>query len=85
MILKEYMLTTIDNPFDPFTEFDEWLAYDQRLGHFTLEFLGRIVRTSNELSEFDQRKAVQDAIDEIVSYNITGLYKKVLEPRHRAA
>lgn len=73
----EYMLTTIDNPFDPFTQFDEWLAYDIQLGYNTSSFLARIAKVSNELSLPDQDKAVQDAIDEIVNENVLGVWRKV--------
>jgi len=73
----EYMLTTVDNPFNPFTRFDEWYEYDMRLGYNTLAFLGRIVRGSPDLSEPDQALAIQNAIDEIVSENVSGMWRKV--------
>ena len=73
----EYMLTTVDNPFDPFTRFDEWLAYDTRLGYDTPGMLARITKISNELSEPDKALAVQDAIDEIVNENVSGMWRKV--------
>lgn len=75
--MTEHMLTTVDNPFDPFTQFDEWLAYDETLGHQTLQFLARIVKSSDELSEADQSLAIELAIDEIVRENVNGLYRKV--------
>jgi hypothetical protein len=73
----EYMLTTIDNPFDPFTQFDEWLTYDMQLGYNTSAFLARIANVSNDLSQLDQDQAIQDAINEIVQENISGMWKKV--------
>jgi hypothetical protein len=73
----EYMLTTVDNPFDPFTRFDEWLAYDTRLGYDTPGMLARITKISNDLSEPDQALAVQNAIDEIVTENVSGMWRKV--------
>ena len=73
----EYMLTTVDNPFDPFTRFDEWYRYDIRMGYNTSAFLARIVRTSNDISEADQQLAIQDAIDEIVKENVSGVWRKV--------
>lgn len=73
----EYMLTTVDNPFDPFTMFDEWMQYDTRMGYHTLAFLGRIAKVSNDLSEPDQALAIQQAIDEIVSENVSGMWRKV--------
>lgn len=73
----EYMLTTVDNPFDPFTQFDEWLEYDIRLGYNTSSFLDRVARVSDELSEADQALAIQEAIDEIVKENVSGMWRKV--------
>ena len=77
--MKDMMLTTIDNPYNPFTHFDEWRAYDIEKGYFTCEYLARIVKTSDELSETDQLSAIEQAIDEIVKLNILGLYKKLVE------
>lgn len=76
----EHMLTTVDNPFNPHTQFEEWNAYDQLLGYHTTSFLARIVRTSDELSEADQHVAIEAAIDEIVEENVLGLYRKVPPP-----
>jgi hypothetical protein len=73
----EYMLTTVDNPFDPFTRFDEWLEYDMRLGYNTSAFLARVSKVSNDISEPDQALAIQNAIDEIVSENVSGMWRKV--------
>lgn len=72
-----YMLTTYDNPFDPFTQWDEWFAYDMSAGYNTPGLLARVAQTSDELSDLDQFLAVQDAIDEIVSENVSGIHKKV--------
>lgn len=72
-----HMLTTIDNPFDPFTQFDEWYAWDEAAGYHTSAYLARIVRTSDELSDADQDLAIEQAIDEICRENILGVYKKV--------
>lgn len=79
--MDEHMLTTVDNPFDPFTQFDEWLAFDRRSGYNTLEFLARVVITSSELSEADQLQAIEDGIDEIVRENVNGMYRKVSSSR----
>ena len=75
--LNDSMLTTTDNPFSPFTQFDEWLAFDNEKGYDTCSYLARIVKTSDDLSEEDQQLAITRAIDEIVAFNILGIYKKV--------
>lgn len=73
----EYMLTTVDNPYDPFTQWDDWFAWDDAAGYCTPGLLARITRMSAELSEADQHLAVQDAIDEIVRENVLGVLRKV--------
>ena len=73
----EYLLTTVDNPFDPFTQFDQWYQYDLSLGYDTPGLLARITVTSDELSELDQEIAIQDAIDDIVRENVMGVHRKV--------
>lgn len=73
----ESMLTTVDNPHDPFTDYDSWYQWDSRADYHTPEFLARIANVSVETSEADQAQAIEDAIDEIVKENITGMYRKV--------
>jgi len=72
------MLTTFDNPFDPFTQFDEWFVWDQNAGYNTPGLLARIAKSSDELSEVDQFLAIQQGIDEIIKENVSGMHKKVL-------
>ena len=73
----EYMLTTVDNPFNPFTRFDEWLEYDISMGYNTSAFLGRVANVSDDLSQPDQALAVRNAIEEIVQENVSGMWRKV--------
>jgi hypothetical protein len=73
----EYMLTTIDNPFDPFTQYDDWFAWDFRAGYHTPGALARQVISSDDLSDADQRDAINQAVDEMVDENVLGVYKKV--------
>lgn len=75
-----HMLTTVDNPYNPFTQFDEWYAFDVASGYNSTSYLARITYTSPELSEADQSVAIENAIDEIVSENVNGMYRKVEAP-----
>lgn len=75
--MAQSMLTTIDNPYDPFTQFDEWYSYDEAQEYHTCAYLARITRSSDELSEADEELAIELAIDEIVRFNVLGIYKKV--------
>lgn len=75
--MTEHMITTIDNPYNPYTHWDEWLQYDRSSGYYTIEYLARIVRSSDELSPADQALAEEQAIDEIISENVLGIYRKI--------
>lgn len=70
------MLTTVDNPYNPFSQFEDWLAFDHLKGYNTSEYLGRIAKTSDELSDFDNRLAINEAIDDILEFNLLGIYRK---------
>ena len=74
----DVMLTTEDNPFNPFTQFNEWYRYDTEKGYNTCSYLARIVQTSPDLGEPDQISAIIEGINEILEYNILGIYKKVV-------
>lgn len=73
------MITTIDNPFNPLTDWDDWYNYDESKGYYTSEYLARIVKTSDELGDRDQDRAIEDAIDEIIELNPDGFYNKVVD------
>lgn len=71
-------LTTIDNPFDPFEQFDAWYMYDMDKGYSSCAYLDRIARTSNQLSDEENEKEIERAIDEIIRYDFRNIYKKVV-------
>lgn len=75
--MKQSRLTTIDNPHSPFDDFGAWYAWDMASGYNTCGFLARIIISSDQLSEADQERANELAIDEIVKENVTGVYRKV--------
>lgn len=77
MATEEFLLTTVDNPFNPFTEFDEWLSFDTQKGYNTCGYLARIVKSSHQLSETDEALAIDLAIEEILKENIYGVHRKV--------
>lgn len=77
----ECCLSTKDNPFNPFTDFDKWFAYDEAKGYHTCSYLARIARTSDVFSDEMNNKEINRAIDEIINMNATGLeYIKIPKP-----
>lgn len=68
--MKIYAITTSDNPYDPFDDFNNWLSYDHLKGYNTSEYLARIARTSDELTDQENAREIEAAIDEIISLNM---------------
>ena len=74
---SDYMLTTIDNPFDPFTQFDSWSQFDIEKGYYSCSKLARIAKLSDDMSEKETDEEIERAIDEIIQYDFLNIYKKV--------
>lgn len=74
---NECMLTTNDNPYNPFDEFALWLLFDKQKGYNTCEYLARIAQLSDDLSEKETEEEIERAMDEIIKYDPFGIYKKV--------
>jgi hypothetical protein len=81
----ESMLTTVDNPFDPFTQFKPWYSYDLASGYHTLALLARIINSSPELSEADELLANESAIDEIIKENVSGMHRRLTREVEQAS
>lgn len=75
--MAQCALTTIDNPYDPFEQFTQWFLFDEEKGYHSTSYLGRIARTSDQLSDRENDEEIERAIDEIIRYNPLGIYKKV--------
>ena len=73
---KPFMLTTSDNPYSPFTQFDLWYQWDVDAGYDTCGYLSRVAYTSHDLSEVDEEEALDLAIEEILRLNLNGKYVK---------
>ena len=71
------MLTTIDNPFDPFDQFDSWYRFDMDKGYCSCSYLARIARTSDQFTDQENNQEIERAIDEIIKYDFKNIYKKV--------
>lgn len=76
---RDVMLTTVDNPFNPFEEFDLWFAYDIEKGYDTCGLVARLTQTSSEFSEDRQMADIESAIDEFLVVDPIQHYKKVVK------
>ena len=63
---NEFKITTFDNPFSPFTQFDEWYQYDTTNGYDTLGLLSRMSLSSPNLSADDQNRIIESAMLDLI-------------------
>ena len=70
-------LTTIDNPYDPITDFDNWYLYDEQKGYHTSSYLARLITASDDVDPAFMEFQKEQAIDEILTMDQSGFYKKV--------
>lgn len=76
---RECMLTTVDNPFDYFTQFKSWFNYDIEKGYYTCAYLARIAKLREDMSEQEENEEIERAIDEILTLNPLSCYLKVFK------
>ena len=77
MVHNECCITTFDNPFNPFDDFSKWYLFDCEKGYNTCAYLARIAKTSEELSDSENAKEIERAIDEIIKFDFLNIYRKV--------
>ena len=85
---KEYMLTTVDNPYDPYTQFKFWYGFDMQKrvvkGSKTSQPMitnccGRLADeaiTSDNFTEEENAIERQRAIDEIIDKDPWNIYTR---------
>ena len=65
------LLSTSDNPYNPFDDFINWYRYDIAKGYNTCSYMARVCETS-DLSLREERLAYNQAAEEAVLLNLTG-------------
>ena len=71
------MLSTIDNPFNPFEDYSSWLMFDKEKGYDSAERLMRIAKLTDDMTQKEENEEIERAIDEIIKYDILNIYIKV--------
>ena len=71
------MLTTIDNPYNPFVDFNKWFLFDVQNGYNSSSYLARIARISDEMTEKENDEEIERAIDEIIDHDFMHIYVKI--------
>lgn len=76
---KQSMLTTVDNPFDPFEQFTSWFLFDVEKGYNSCGKLARIANVSESMSETEFNNEIDSAIDKLIKVDFLDIYKKVIK------
>lgn len=71
-------ITTKDNPYDPIDQPEEWYNWDESMGYCTSEYLARVAHYSPHTSKAWNDWDREQAIDEIVKFNLLGNYEKIV-------
>ena len=78
-INSPFLLSTSDNRYSPFTEFQAWYFEDLRLGYDTTGLLARMIANADEFND----NAAQDAMRDIVELNLSGKHVVVVREDFR--
>lgn len=70
-------LTTVDNPFNPFDDFNQWFMFDIEKGYNCCGLLARMANYSDDLTDSEEELETERAIDKIIKLDLTDKYKKV--------
>lgn len=74
------VLTTIDNPYSPKTEYHDWKRYDREQGYYTEEYIGRLVIMEKDYDvddEFMMNVLTNKVIQEILNNDTLDIYRLV--------
>lgn len=74
---KQFMLTTIDNPFNPFDDFLSWLSFDKEHNYNCCEKLMRLAQLTDEMTSIEEEIEKERAIDTLIKYDFLNIYQKV--------
>lgn len=75
--MNRVMITTIDNPYDPFEDFSSWWMFDVDKGYNTCEYLARILQIPDDSTQEEEELLIEDAIDYIIKHDFMKIYKKI--------
>ena len=78
--IPTYKLSTIDNPFHPVYDSDNWRRFDEDHGYYTDEYLDRVYSWDSDLSDAENQRLVNHAVDDICRLDPIGLYIRIIVP-----
>lgn len=77
MVLYDTMLTTFDNPYDPFEQFTSWYLFDVEKGYNCCSRIARIAKCTDDMTQREVNAEIERAIDVILKHDFMNIFKKI--------
>ena len=76
---KRIHITTIDNPFDPFEDFENWYLFDCEKGYYTCSRLARLANIEENMTEEEEDQEIERVTDRLIQLDPLDIYKKLVK------
>lgn len=73
---ERIMLTTFDNPFNPFVDFKSWYMFDCEQGYNTCSRIARLIDEDSEMTDKEAEEERIRVIEFMLKYDLEGKYFK---------
>ena len=74
------MLTTYDNPYNPFTQWDDWYKWDADNHYYTPELLARYINDEDAMDDIEraqlEARAINTILDDGPIHNVWTVVKR---------
>lgn len=74
--MAKSVLSTADNPYDPFTQWDEWYRFDDEHGYNSCSVLASACPQVDGLPDEVASRVIDEAIDSILALDRLNIYVK---------
>ena len=76
--MRRVNITTIDNPFNPFDDFNSWFMFDIEKGYYTSSTIARLANLTDDMTEKEETDEIERAIDRLIEIDPLNIYIKVI-------
>ncbi len=77
--MREVAISTFDNPYDPFDNFDEWFRYDNDKGYGSCQILANLTEVFEGMTPKEFNEEMERGIDSLLIADPANLYIKVVK------
>lgn len=77
---RSFAITTSDNPFNPFVDFDSWFLFDCEKQYYSLNKLARLSNVVESMSSKEEAIEIERAIERLIEVDPCGIYMKIYKP-----